>query len=129
MKQRRHGHRPALADLVEPEAVRHVQVLEQHFVEAGLAGHLDERPDRDSLRVLDRHDEVGQPVVFVIAAGAQENDHPAREVSEARPYLVAVDHPLIALALGEGLRAREVRSRTRLAEALAPDLVGGEQRR
>jgi hypothetical protein len=42
----------------------------------------------------------------VVAAGAHQDDHPAREVRQARPHLVTVDHPLIALALGEGLRAR-----------------------
>jgi hypothetical protein len=42
---------------------------------------------------------------------------------------VAVDDPVVALADGGRLHVGEVAAGARLREALAPDLVGGEQRR
>ena len=128
VEERRHRDRPALADLVDPVRVRDDDVLEQHLVEAGLAGDLDERAHRDALRVGDRDDEVREAVVLVGRRVPADHDHPAREVREARPHLVAVHDPVVALADARRLRVGEVAAGTRFGEALAPDLVRGEER-
>ena len=44
------------------------------------------------------------------------------------PYLLPVDHPLVAVEHCRGGQAGEVRPRRRLAEQLAPQLLAGQQR-
>ena len=52
----------------------------------------------------------------------------ARALGVARPHLLPVDHPAVAVALGTRAHRGEIASRVRLAEELAPDLVAGEDR-
>ena len=49
-------------------------------------------------------------------------------VGLGRPHLLAVDHPLVAVAHGPGGEAGEVGAGAGLAEQLAPDLVAAEHR-
>ena len=51
-----------------------------------------------------------------------------RALGERRPDLLAVDHPLVAVAHGPGAEGGEVGAGAGLAEELAPDLLAGEQR-
>src|SRR5439155_17677652 len=51
------------------------------------------------------------------------------DVRPARPDLLAVDDPLVALEDGAGLRGTHVGAAAGLGEALAPDLLSGQQRR
>ena len=108
----------------------HRRAVEQHLVEAALAGHLHQRLHRHAGHVH-REQEVREPGVLVrVGVGAREQDHPLGEVSQGRPHLVARDLPAAALRLHRaGGEAREIAARARLAEALAPDLVGAQQRR
>jgi hypothetical protein len=50
-------------------------------------------------------------------------------MGERCPHLLARHHPLVAVADGAGLQRRKVRARVGLREPLAPDLVGGQDRR
>jgi hypothetical protein len=47
-------------------------------------------------------------------------------MTAARPDLLAVHEKVIALVLGRGAQAGQVRARIRLGVQLAPDLLGGE---
>ena len=51
------------------------------------------------------------------------------EVRPCRPHLLAVDDPLVPVALGPGGQRRQVRARARLAEELAPPLLVAHDRR
>ena len=86
------------------------------------------RPPARRRRSLDRRGRTARRVL-ARPVGTRQQDHPAGEMRQRGPHLVAVDYPLVAARLGEGLHAREVRSRARLAEALAPDLLAGQQLR
>src|SRR5438093_8492310 len=50
-------------------------------------------------------------------------------VPEGRPDLLAVDHPSVTVEPCARAHAGEIRSRVGLAEALAPDHVGGDDLR
>jgi hypothetical protein len=49
-----------------------------------------------------------RPSYFCSRLVRREDDHPAREVREARPHLVAVEDPVVAFAHCGGLHAREI---------------------
>ena len=50
------------------------------------------------------------------------------DVGQRRPHLLAVEHPLVAVALGPGRQAGHVGAGAGLAEELAPDLLVREER-
>src|SRR2546428_4963078 len=54
---------------------------------------------------------------------------PVREVRARRPHLLAVDDEVVALIDGARPEARQIGAGAGLGEALAPDLVGVEDRR
>ena len=126
--QRGERHPPPLAGLAEALAVGDADVGEVHLVELGVARHLPQRPDLDAGGVhVD--DEVGQALVLGnVGVGAGEQQAPAGHVGECRPDLLAVDHPLVAVAHRPGRQRGEIRARTGLAEHLAPDLLAAERR-
>ena len=71
-----------------------------------------------------RADEVGDAhVLGRRRVGAGQQDAPAGDVGVAGPDLLAVDDPLVAVALGPGGERGQVGAGTRLAEELAPDLL------
>ena len=55
--------------------------------------------------------------------GAGQQDPHVGVVGARAPHLLAVDHPLVAVALGPGRQAGQVGAGARLAEQLAPHLV------
>ena len=58
-----------------------------------------------------------------------DEDPEAGELRAARPDLLAVDDPLVAVAHRPGAEPGQVRPGPRLAEQLAPELLAGEHRR
>ena len=61
--------------------------------------------------------------------GAGETDREVRDVRPRGPDLLAVEDPLLAVAHRAGGERRQIRSRARLAEELAPLLRGCDDRR
>ena len=59
---------------------------------------------------------------------AGDEEPPSGQVSEGRPDLLAVDDSLVTVADGRGGQTGLVGARAGLAEELAPDLLGGEER-
>src|SRR5581483_5040146 len=64
-----------------------------------------------------------------VVIGAGEEDAPASVVGPRGPDLLAVEHVVIAVAVGPRLQRRQVRAGVGLAEQLAPDLASVQQRR
>src|SRR5258706_10917607 len=85
--------------------------------------HLDaglvqiEQEVRDALTL--RHLEIGP----------REQDREVGEMRPGAPYLLTRDPPRVAVALGARRERREIRSRARLAEELAPLLLVAHHRR
>ena len=129
VQQRRHRHLPAVALVAEPVRHRHLDVGEEDLVELRLAGDLAQRPHLDAGRVhVD--DEVGQALVpRRVGVAERDEDAVVGDVRERRPHLLAVDDVDVAVALGARSRGGEVGARVRLGEALAPDLLGGQDLR
>jgi len=63
-----------------------------------------------------------------VGIGADEQDDPVGEVRARRPDLLPVDDEVIALIDGACPEARQIGAGAGLGEALAPDLVGVENR-
>ena len=63
-----------------------------------------------------------------VGVGAHEQQPPAGDVRHARPDLLTVDDPLVAVAHGRRGERRDVGPGTGLAEHLAPDLFARERR-
>ena len=55
-----------------------------------------------------------------VGVGAGQQEDVVGVVRLGRPHLLPVDHPLVAVELGPGLEAGQVRTGVRLAESLAP---------
>ena len=118
---------PPGADVAEPALIGDAYVGEVHLVELGVAGHLPQRAYLDA-RCLHVDDEVGQAVVLAclwVAAGEQQS--PSGDVRLGGPHLLAVDRPLVAVALGACRKRGEVGPCPWFAEQLAPDLVAHER--
>src|SRR5581483_2468785 len=111
-----------------PERVGDACVGQVALVELGLAGHLAQRPDLDAGLVHVDHEVGHAPVLGDVGIGAREQQAPLGMVGQARPLLLPVDDPLVAVTDGRRRQARHVRARARLAEELAPHLLAGEQR-
>ena len=92
---------------------RDPHVGQEHLVEGVLARHVDERPDVDPRRIHGA-DEVADPhVLGGRRIGAGEQDPPLGDVRVARPHLLPVDDPVVAVALGPGGERRPGPSRRR----------------
>ncbi len=103
-------------------------VVEEDLVEARPTGHLAQRPDLDSGRPhVD--DEAGQALVLgLLGIGAGDDLADVGVLRPRRPHLLAVEHPLVAVALGSRLQAGEVAPGAGLGEQLAGDDVAAPQR-
>ena len=128
VQERRHRHLPAVALVAQAVLDRHLNIAEEDLVELRLAGDLAQRPHLDAGRVhVD--DEVRQvPVARRLGVALRDEDAEVGDVRERRPHLLAVHDVDVAAPLGARARGGEVGARVRLREALAPDLVGGEER-
>ena len=91
--------------------------------------HLRDRPDVDAgVGHVDRHQ--AQPVVSLGGrVGPHQGEHPRGEARVGRPHLLAVDQDPFGAHLPPGAQGCEVAAGARLAEALAPEIVGGQDAR
>ena len=77
--------------------------------------------------LLHVEDEVGKALVLHgVPIRAREEKAPLRLVRRRRPYLLAVDHPLVAALVGARHGAGQIRARARLAEQLTPGVLAGQ---
>src|SRR6185295_9701696 len=55
-----------------------------------------------------------------------EQQRPVGLVGAGRPYFLAVDNPLVTLAVGAGNRGRQIGAAARFREQLTPCILAGE---
>ena len=119
---------PAATDLADDVLVGDLGLLEKDLVEFGLAGDLPKRPNVD-VRLLHVEDEVGDPLVLGgVLVGAGEEHAPLRLVRVGGPDLLPGDLPGAIGLHGAGLERGQIGTGLGLREALAPDLLPGEDR-
>jgi len=117
---------PARVDAV---TVGDADSAEKHLGEVRVAVHLPQWPHLDSgaLHVETKHGDAR--VLRHARVGAREEQAPAGVVTAARPDLLTVDDPLVAVAARTSREAGEVGSCVGLGEELAPDLAAVLDRR
>ncbi len=123
--RRRHGDRPARADLAEHLVLGHLHLVEEDLGESGLAVDLGDGPHRDAGRVHG-DEKVGQAAMALrFGVGAEDPEAPVGERAAAGPRLLAVEHPAVPGRVARGVRADagEVAAGVGLGPALAPDFV------
>ena len=107
---------------------RHAHVVEEHLVEVGLAGDLPQRPDGDAGRAQVDDEARDALVLGHGRVGAEDAEAEVAVVRAARPHLLAVEHELVAVALGARAERSEVGPGVGLAPQLAPDLLAAAHR-
>ena len=120
--------RQPVADGADDVGGGHAGVGEEHLVERRVAVHLAQRPDLDAGLVHRQHEVRDALVLGHVPVGAGQQHAVVGVVGAGVPHLLAVDDPLVAVALGPGRESGEVGAAPRLAEELAPDVLA-EQRR
>ena len=135
LRERRHAalepeqtHRdaPAVVDLADDERRLGAGVVEEHLVELTAARGLHDGSHLDA-GLLHRHQQERQALVARrLRVGARDHEAPVRHVRQRRPHLLAVHHPLVAVAVRARRHVGEVGARVRFAVALAPTLVAAQ---
>ena len=123
--QRRVGDLPAVVELADQVLARHAHVLEEHLVEAGVAGHLHERADGDarasSCRSGCRRCRGASARRDRCARGRTSSRRTARSTSRSSGRSRRSRRRTSSARV---LQRRQVGARARLGVALAPDLLG-----
>ena len=83
-------------------------VGEEHLVEAGVTGGLAQGPDLDAGLLHREPEERNALVLGGVEVGAGDEQGVLGLAGARRPHLLAVDDPLVAVALGPGLDAGQV---------------------
>jgi hypothetical protein len=107
----------------------HRHVHEEHLVEMPVPVHEHERAHGDAGRFHVDQQVADAPVLGRSGIRAHEEIDPVRELGARGPDLLTVDEEVVALVHRARLEPGQVRSRARLGEALAPDVLGGENAR
>ena len=102
---------------------------EEHLVERRVLVHLVHRADLDAGLVHRQHEVADAAVLRDVRVGAGQQQAEVGVVGARAPQLLAVDDPLVAVALGVGGQPGEVGPVGRLAEQLAPRVLAGDRAR
>ncbi len=93
---------------------------QEHLAEVGGAVHLHQGTHLDAGLAHVEHDERQTTVLGLVGVGASQQHAPFADVGLRVPHLLPGDDELVSVALGPRSEARQIGSRTRLAEELAP---------
>ena len=127
--QRDVGDAPAVVLGADAVRDRHAHVGEEHLGELRDAEHGLERPHLDAGQVHRQDQPRDAAVLRRVGIGAHEELADVGDLAERAPDLLAVEHVVVAVALGPGPQRREIGAGARLGEALAPHLVAAQDLR
>ena len=122
-------HPPAVAGLADDLVVSYEHVVEEDLVEVGLVGDLSQGADVDPVGVHVDHEGGDAPVLGSIGVGAGQAQAPVGELGVGGPHLLAAEPPAAVGGGGPGGEGGQVAAGVGLAEQLAEQLFGGEDRR
>ena len=127
--ERVHGDLPAVAALPQQVLLGHDDVVEEQLRELGVTGDLRHRAHLEPGRshVDDQHRDAA--VLGRLRVGAREHTAPARVLAPRHPGLLAAHDEVVVVLDGARAQRREVGPGLGLGEALAPELLGGQDRR
>ncbi len=116
----------AVVLLADEVAAGHAHAVERDLAEVAVGRHVDDRADADAGRVhVD--DELGQSgVLRRVRVGPSDQVAPVREGGAARPHLLTVDDPVVAVAYRPRPQRRDVAAGVGLAHADAPHRRAGD---
>ena len=121
-----HGDLPPLVHRADEVRFRDGHVHEEDLVEVLVAVHEHERANADARR-LHVDEEIADPAVpGRRRVGPHQEVDPVRELRARGPHLLAVDDEVVAPIHRAGPQTCQVRAGPGLGEALAPDILGGE---
>ncbi len=126
MQEGRHGDVPALSDLADHVLDGNLDTGEEDLVELGLARDLAQRANLDAGRA--HVDDQAREALMPLGGGIASRDEqaPVGDVRVRRPHLLAVDHETGSLEPRARPNRGQVGTGLGLGEALAPDLLRGE---
>jgi len=120
---------PTVAHRPDPLRVGHAGGVEVDLVEVDLTGDVGQRAHLDP-GLVEVDEEVRDALALGGArVGAGQQHTEVGKVRPRGPHLLTGDDPLVAIRLGPTRERRQVAARARLAEQLAPDLLGPHDRR
>ena len=128
VRQDAHRDLPAGAGLADQPIGGHLDAVEEHLGELGLAGHLPQRPDGDAGAAHVDQEQREPLVLRRLRLGPAEEEAPVGDVRVARPDLLPAHHESVAVPLGARAQRGQVRAGAGLGEALAPELAPREER-
>ena len=124
-----HHDRPRAVDRADDEVGARARVGEEHLGELRAVGEVADGADVDA-RLVGRHEDQRQPAVLRrVGIRPAQHVQPVGARPEGHPDLLAVQHPLVAVAHGAGAHATEIGSGLGLAEALAPHVLAAHDAR
>ena len=125
--QHRHRDPPPVVDVAHQCVGGEAHVVEEHLVEVSVPVDLPQwaRGDAGDTHVDDEHADAA--VLRNVGVRAGDEQPVVAVVRARRPHLLAVHHPLVAVAFRPRLQAGDVGPRAGLREQLAPHRVGPQE--
>ena len=120
MRQQVLGVGPALVLFADQVVGRHLDVVKPHLVDLMFTVHRDDGPHGDAGAVHVDQQKADAGLRFAVSAGAHQAEDPVAKLAQRGPGFLAIDDELVAVSNGAGLERGQVRTRARLAVALAP---------
>jgi hypothetical protein len=109
--QQVHGDRPALVLSAQDPLRGYHNILEEDFAELGQAVHGLYRPYGDARAVHVDEEGGDAPVGGFLCSGAGKKNAPLRILGQARPDLLSVHPPLVAVSSRPAAERREIAAR------------------
>ena len=105
------------------------RVIEEHFTEFGITGHLDNRADFDA-RLIHRAKDIRNPCLLRLGVRIRSTNHeaPIRPRRTRGPDLLSVEHPFVAIEHCTSLHIGQIASRPGLGIALTPNIFSRKNR-
>ena len=120
------GDLPSAVQFADELVAGNAHLVEEHFAEVDAAGRIAQCVHLDAGRAHVAQQVADAFALGCLRVGAHEHEAPVGDRRQAGPHLLPGDDELVTVNLGPRAQRGEVATRLGLAEALAPQLFGGE---